>query len=106
MSRPSFTEIQAQEDSVNRLQKNIKTAINPVLALPFSAGVHKKDVAITTSDTLVNHGLDRQMVGYFVTKQNADTNIFVACVMGFDAAATIGDPNSISIGGCWFYTRA
>ena len=78
MSRPSFTEIQAQEDSVNRLQKNIKTAINPVLALPFSAGVHKKDVAITTSDTLVNHGLDRQMVGYFVTKQNADTNIFVS----------------------------
>ena len=78
MSRPSFTEIQAKEDSVNRLQKNIKTAINPVLALPFSAGVHKKDVAITTSDTLVNHGLDRQMVGYFVTKQNADTNIFVS----------------------------
>ena len=64
MSRPSFTEIQAQEDSVNRLQKNIKTAINPVLALPFSAGVHKKDVAITTSDTL--------------TKQNADTNIYVS----------------------------
>ncbi len=78
MSRPSFTEIQAKEDSVNRLQKNIKTALSPVFNLPFSSGVHKTDVSIGTSDTLVNHGLDRNMVGYFVTQQNADTNIFVS----------------------------
>ena len=78
MSRPSFTEVQSKDDSVNRIQKNIKAALNPVLDLPFSAGVHKKDVAITTSDTLVDHGLGRNMVGYFVTKQDADTSIFVS----------------------------
>ena len=78
MSRPNFTEIQAKEDSVNRLQKNIKSALSPILSLPFSAGVHKTEVSIGTSDTIVDHGLDRNLVGYFVTKQNADTNVFVS----------------------------
>jgi len=78
MSRPSFTEVQSKDDSVNRIQKNIKAALNPVLDLPFSAGVHKTRVALTTSDTLVDHGLGRNMVGYFVTKQDADTSVFVS----------------------------
>ena len=78
MSRVNFTEIHTPEETVNRVQSNIHTAIRPLLRLPFADGVHKKDVSITTSDTLVNHGLGRNMEGYIITKQNADTSIYVS----------------------------
>lgn len=78
MSRVNFTEVHTPEETVNRVQSNIHTAIRPLLNLPFADGVHKKDVAITTSDTLVDHGLGRNMEGYIITKQDADTSIFVS----------------------------
>ena len=78
MSRVNFTEIQTTDEATNRLQKNIHTALRPLLQLPFADGVHKTDQAIGTGDTIVDHGLGRRYVGYIITKQNADTSIFVS----------------------------
>ena len=78
MSRVNFTEIHTGDAKVDQLQSNIRTAISPLLSLPFADGVHKTDVALGTSDTLVDHGLGRKFVGYIVTKQNADTSVYVS----------------------------
>ena len=78
MSRVNFTEIHTGDAKVDKLQTNIRTAISPLLSLPFADGVHKTDVELGTSDTLVNHGLGRNFVGYIVTKQNADTSVYVS----------------------------
>jgi|TARA_R100001443_G_scaffold33383_3_gene47301 hypothetical protein len=76
MSRVNFTEIHTGDAKIDQLQSNIRTAISPLLSLPFADGVHKTDVALGTSDTLVDHGLGRKFVGYIITKQNADTSVF------------------------------
>jgi len=74
-----------------------------------SAATHDNGDAVTTDTwgnnqrlwpivTLSNNHKAASSSYTFNTNIPADTDIFVACVMGFDAAASIGDPNSIEIG--------
>lgn len=51
-------------------------ALNPVIANPLMAGRLISNVVLTTGVNTINHGLQRNLVGYIVTLKNANITIY------------------------------
>lgn len=64
--------------TVNMLQDRIVTAINPLLNLPLSTSNLLQGISLITGQNSINHGLNRPLVGWFVTRKDADESIYDA----------------------------
>ena len=76
MSRISFTQLSTGSAPVDQVQGYIATALNPLFQLPFASGNRVQDLEITTSDTIVDHGLEQAPEGWIILKQNAAQVIY------------------------------
>jgi hypothetical protein len=72
-----FQIIRTQSDETNRIQDNIKSALDPVLRLPISDGVFIQDVSlISGQDNPVAHKLGRRVVLWFLGGQDTNANVW------------------------------
>ena len=76
MSRVSFTQLSTGNASVDQVQGYIATALNPLLQLPFASGNRVQDQDLSTSDTIVDHGLEQKPEGWIILKQDAAQVIY------------------------------
>ena len=76
MSRIPFTQLSTGSAATDQVQGYIATALDPLLQLPFASGNKVEDVEITTSDTIVDHGLEVEPEGWIILKQNAAQVIY------------------------------
>ena len=76
MSRISFTQLSSGNPQTDQQMGYIATALEPLLQLPFASGNRVQDVEITTSDTIVDHGLEQKAEGWIILKQNAAQVIY------------------------------
>ena len=60
MSRISFTQLASGNAATDQQMGYIATALNPLFQLPFASGNRVQDQEITTSDTIVDHGLEQK----------------------------------------------
>lgn len=63
-----LSRIQASESSVNRLQDQIIPAVNGLLGAPLAGGSLLRSVPLVAGDNIINHGLDRPLIGWFITR--------------------------------------
>jgi len=72
----SFATISSDDDELNRVQDNISTPLNSLISLPLSDSNLIQNVNLITGTTNVSHGLGRPLLGYIITKKNANVTIF------------------------------
>ena len=89
MSRISFTQLSTGSAPVDQVQGYIATALNPLFQLPFASGNRVQDVEVTTSDTIVDHGLDQAPEGWIVLKQDAAQVIYQSATVNDFPETTI-----------------
>ena len=89
MSRISFTQLSTGSPATDQVQGYIATALNPLFQLPFASGNRVQDVEVTTSDTIVDHGLDQAPEGWIILKQNAAQAIYVSATVNDFPETTI-----------------
>ena len=76
MSRISFTQLSTGSAPVDQVQGYIATALNPLFQLPFASGNRVQAQDLSTSDTIVDHGLEQTPEGWIVLKQDAAQVIY------------------------------
>lgn len=76
MAVERFKTTEFSDANLQKLQDNCERKFDVYDFLPFFGGILIKDVAITTSDTTINHGLKKVPVGYLVVKKNANAQIW------------------------------
>ena len=89
MSRISFTQLSTGSAPVDQQMGYIATALNPLFQLPFASGNRVQDVEVTTSDTIVDHGLDQAPEGWIVLKQDAAQVIYQSATVNDFPETTI-----------------
>ena len=89
MSRISFTQLSTGSAPVDQQMGYIATALNPLFQLPFASGNRVQDVEVTTSDTIVDHGLDQAPEGWIILKQNAAQVIYESATVNDFPETTI-----------------
>ena len=89
MSRISFTQLSTGSAPVDQVQGYIATALNPLFQLPFASGNRVQDVEITTSDTIVDHGLEQAPEGWIILKQNAAQIIYESATVNDFPGTTV-----------------
>ena len=64
------------ETKINKLQENISLKFDQFDAMPFAKGNYLESVAISTSDTSVNHGLGVTPIGFIILDKNANATVW------------------------------
>jgi hypothetical protein len=57
---------------------------------PFLTGIHLKNVAIGTSQTLVAHGLQRDFMGFIITRSYIDNRLWATTPESYDKKLYVG----------------
>jgi hypothetical protein len=89
MSRVSFTSLATGNASVDQVQGYIATALNPLLQLPFASGNRVQDQDLSTSDTIVDHGLEQAPEGWLILKQDAAQVIYESATVNDFPGTTV-----------------
>jgi len=76
MSGITFTQLSTGNAATDQQMGYIATALNPLFQLPFASGNRVQEQEITTSDTIVDHGLEQAPEGWIILKQNAAQVIY------------------------------
>lgn len=74
---PQVPLLQLGDYKAEQVQKNIVQPLNQLLRIPFIDGILIKDVSLGTTTVGVQHKLNRQYTGYFITKLNANAVIWI-----------------------------
>lgn len=73
----SFKTLNTNVPDLNRVQDNVSNAFKPLFKNPLLYGVFVKDVSLDSSGTTqVNHGLNKNVSGYLVTRMSASSNVW------------------------------
>ncbi len=75
---PPFRSIQMKNDVIERMQQNVSQVFNALSSVELLNGRLITDVALTTSETLVDHKLGRAYRGWIVVNKNANQDVYVA----------------------------
>ncbi len=77
---PVYSNIQTSDQTINRIQNNIKKAFDPVALIvenaPLLSYSYLQDIAIDTTDTAIRTGLGRPYKGFFVVRKRANEDIW------------------------------
>lgn len=72
-----FQTIRTADDTINRIQDNVKSSLDPVLKLPISDGILIQDVALVSGqDNLVSHQLARKPILWMLAKQDTNATVW------------------------------
>lgn len=74
----SFSKIQTADRIIGQLQDNISNALTPILKNPQVDGYILSKVTLVSGSNLINHGLDRELQGWFIVRQRASASIYDA----------------------------
>lgn len=58
------------------LETKWASELNPILAIPFLSGIQLKSISLINGVTVINHFLQRQMQGWFVTDIQGAAEIY------------------------------
>ena len=72
----------AMSAAINRLQDKIRDELDALAQMPLAENRRLQSVTIGTGATLVYHGLGRRIVGWFVTRQSVNTNVWESATQG------------------------
>lgn len=72
-----FNQFFTKDDNLNRIQKNIEEAFQPLLSNEVIDGNLLENVSLVSgSVNVIKHGLDRKYRGWIVVDKNANANIY------------------------------
>lgn len=71
-----YRKIQVSDLELGRLQDQIASVVNPLSRIEILDGVAIKDIAITTAAVNVEHGLNRQPLGWILIDNTADARVW------------------------------
>jgi hypothetical protein len=75
LTQQSFSEINVDDDELSRVQRNVSTAVNPVLATPIINGVLIENQVIPSTGKLVlAHRMGRVPLGFIVVRASAEVS--------------------------------
>jgi hypothetical protein len=75
MSTPHFKQIFTSDYELQKIQSNTKETFDALTISEFIGG-NFVDATITTSDTIVNHLLNRKYKGWVITDKNAAQHVY------------------------------
>jgi hypothetical protein len=77
MSLRRFNKVYTADNrEFNRLQDNIEQSLTPVIDSRIVDGVYIKEIDLSTSDTLVEHKLGREPLGFLVVRKFATGDVY------------------------------
>jgi len=59
-----------KDQNLLKFQRNVKETFDVLSTIPIVDGILHKDISITTTGISLSHKLDRDFIGYIVTKQD------------------------------------
>ena len=71
----SLPQIKVDDQSVMLMQSRWKSQLDPILRNPLLDGVLIKGIQINNGFTIINHGLGRTQLGWFIVDQVGPNNI-------------------------------
>ena len=74
----NFKPIISQDTFLNRVQNNMVVFGNQFLNNPLLDGRLIEDVSLTTSETSIEHKLDRDYRGWLIVNKNAAQDVYVS----------------------------
>lgn len=78
MSLKAFKRPSSSDGDINVLSQAVSDFTRPLVLNPMLDGRHIIGVAVSTGVTAVNHGLNRDWVGYVVINNNAAAFVYTA----------------------------
>lgn len=77
MALPAMKKTQSTDRVINAIQDNVETALRPILKNPLLDGRLIEGIDITVGEACtVEHGLGRNLRGWFVVSPNASSNVW------------------------------
>lgn len=70
------SKVQSDDRVLNLIQDKMLDVLNPLATLPLSDALILKSVTLAIGDNVINHGLGRKLVGWFVVRKSAVSNIY------------------------------
>lgn len=71
-----FGKIYIEDRKISMIQDNLANAINPLLSLPLSSSNLIPGVELESGNNTINHGLGRNLIGWIITRKDANEDIF------------------------------
>lgn len=79
MSLGKFKQIKSDDYELMRVQDNVNSALIPIQNSQIIDGQVLKSISLKTGQpNIINHRLNRDIVGYIVIRKNADANVWDA----------------------------
>lgn len=72
------TEDDINARSINMFQENVVNATNFLLSQALAASNLIEDIDLVSGDNTINHGLGRNLRGWFLTRKDADESVYDA----------------------------
>lgn len=72
----SIAKVQTVDRTVNQLQSNIISAVNPILANPIVSGTILTSVSLVVGSNTISHNLNRNLQGWIIIRQRALSQIY------------------------------
>lgn len=72
----NFNQIHTNNADLNRVQDNIVLFTTPITNISILDGALVEDVSLSTSETKVNHTLQRKPIGWIIVKKDAAQDVY------------------------------
>ena len=69
-------QIDPQNESITQTQSNVNTAVKQIANSPIIDGVIVENIDVGTTDTVVNHKLGREPLGWIIVRKNEAGEIY------------------------------
>ena len=69
-------QIDPQNESITQTQSNVNTAVKQIANSPIIDGVLIKNIDVGTTDTVINHKLGREPLGWIIVRKNEAGEIY------------------------------
>lgn len=77
----TFQRIQAKDYELQKVQNNCASFFDFLTKSQIIDGRVVSDVSLSTSDTILNHGLQREPVGYIIIKSDAPEQVYTSATV-------------------------
>lgn len=90
--------VQTNNREVNQLQQNIIASVNGLVDVPINQGNLVQSVALKAANTVfINHGLGRNLIGWFPVRVRAQATIWDAQDSNANASLTLALKTSADV---------
>lgn len=82
---------------LNQAQNNVAEILEPLSRVKISQGLLIQNVDLSAGDNLVNHMLDRNLIGWFIVRQRGPASIYDKQDTNPNSAVTIALTSSAGV---------